>query len=441
MKNLEQEISRRISSVIRRWFYTEPLLFSLVSRHSVTAAENLKTPLRTGQLRVEYNPLILQNYDDKHLNAALVFEMMRVLLGHPYARQNRDAKKQVLFLASDVTVYNMVPEEIRLALAQEPAGISYLKYHAARFQNLKYPLGKKWHGTEELAFFQRNLIVDKKTERLVFQDDLTFEQWYRKILFLIQQIAFSGGESAGNGGNMLFEAEESSSLWEDNQEIQQQLGQDIKNACIDGEFGESGGNAALVLGESGDFAFDYRKALTKFRAKIVSADRYLTRMRPSRRYGFSAMGSRYKRRADILIAVDVSGSITEESFSRFYKAVCNFFFLGIIEKMDLIFFDVNIRNSTPVAFKNSRTSLDFSSIKAGGGTSFQPPYDYYAQHCNDYSGMIIFTDGQGRLPVLSGESQRFSGTVLWILESRSSYEKTHRLIESLPGSSATYLPF
>ena len=103
------------------------------------------------------------------------------------------------------------------------------------------------------------------------------------------------------------------------------------------KWGETGGNLQRALAQDVDFSFDYRRALTKFRANIVSANRRLTRMKPSRRYGFSAMGSRYERKADILIAVDVSGSITDESFARFYHAIKNFFFLRIIENIDLIF--------------------------------------------------------------------------------------------------------
>ena len=165
-------------------------------------------------------------------------------------------------------------------------------------------------------------------------------------------------------------------------------------------------------------------------------------MRPSRRYGFFAMGSRYDRKANILIAVDVSGSITEESFSNFYHAISNFFFLGIIEKIDLIFFDVNLKNTSPVTFRGSRSKINLEEIKGRGGTSFEAPYEYYIQHSNEYSGMIIFTDGEGNSPYRVLNTAKASpGTVLWILDSRLSFEKSRYWIEKLPGSSVTYLPF
>ena len=155
-------------------------------------------------------------------------------------------------------------------------------------------------------------------------------------------------------------------------------------------------------------------------------------MKPSRRYGFSAMGSRYERKADILIAVDVSGSITDESFNRFYHAIKNFFFLRIIENIDVIFFDVNLKNTSPVKFTRN---FKLSEITGRGGTSFQPPVDYFLENKKRYAGMIIFTDGEGDVPKLKA-----AAPILWILDNRLAFEKSRWWIENLPGCWATFLP-
>ncbi|MBQ1710679.1 MAG: hypothetical protein II032_06145, partial [Treponema sp.] len=242
------------------------------------------------------------------------------------------------------------------------------------------------------------------------------------------------GENAGLGQIESAFSSDAADLWEENQEAVEEIKQNIQKAEIDQGWGGLGGNLQRELSDSCDFSFDYRRSLTKFRQNIVSANRKLTRMRPSRRYGFKAMGSRYERKANILIAIDVSGSITDQSFEHFSHAIKNFFFLGIIEKIDLIFFDVNLKNTKPITF---RTKINLEEIKGRGGTNFQPPIDFYAENSSDYSGMIIFTDGEGAIP----QMPRSCKNILWILDSRLAYEKASNWIKTLPGNKSTFLPF
>ena len=55
---------------------------------------------------------------------------------------------------------------------------------------------------------------------------------------------------------------------------------------------------------------------------------------------------------------------------------------------------------------------------------------------------VIFTDGEGNPPYrVINSAKNGHGTVLWILDSRLSFEKSRYWIEKLPGSSVTYLPF
>lgn len=422
---------KRLNSIIQHWFINEPLLFSVVTTHHLVSNESLSVPMRTGHQCIEYSELLTKDLSENELTDFLKTEAYRILLKHPYARQPYKANPMALQLASDVILSKyFIPQS-----GIETAGIVYLKSQAWRFSTLDYPLGKRWADTEELKFFQRNLQIDRATGLLKTVDDLTFEQWYKKLLFLIRETSAGGGEASGAGALSDYDLSavtESAELWQEDENAQNQIDDKIKKAEIENGWGETGGNLVRTLQEETDFSFDYRRALTKFRANIVSVSRRLTRMKPSRRYGFSAMGSRYERKADILIAVDVSGSITDESFARFYHAIKNFFFLRIIENIDLIFFDVNLKNTTPVKFTKN---FKFAEIAGRGGTSFQPPIDFFMENRTRYSGMIIFTDGEGDVPVI-----KVPASILWILDSRLAFEKSRWWIESLPGNSGTFLP-
>lgn len=425
---------KRLKTIIKNWFISEPLLFSIITTHHLVMNDGLTVALRTGRMCIEFSNLLCSELSDTELTDFLKIETYRILLKHPYARQPYKANPTALQLASDVVIakFFVPPSGI------ESAGIVYLKSQAWRFSTLDYPLGKRWSDTDELKFFQRNLQIDRNTGLLKTVDDLTFEQWYKWLLFLIRETSAGGGEASGAGALSDYDLSaitESAELWQEDESAQNQIDDKIKKAEIENGWGETGGNLVRTLQEQTDFSFDYRRALTKFRANIVSVNRRLTRMKPSRRYGFSAMGSRYERKADILIAVDVSGSITDESFTRFYHAIKNFFFLKIIENIDLIFFDVNLKNTSPIKFSKD---LKLAEIQGRGGTNFQPPIDYFLENRSRYSGMIIFTDGEGEVPKMTGGSGNAS--ILWILDSRFAYEKSRWWIESLPGNFGTFLP-
>jgi predicted metal-dependent peptidase len=390
----------RLKAIIKNWFITEPLLFSVVTTHHLVLNEGLSVPMRSGRLCIEFSDLLTSELSDAQLTDFLKIEAYRILLKHPYARQPYKANPTALQLASDVIIskYFTPPSGI------ETAGLIYLK---------------------SIGLTRYN-------------EDLTFEQWYKKLLKIIRERSAGGGEASGAGALSDYDLSavtESAELWQEDENAQNQIDDKIKKAEIENGWGETGGNLVRTLQDEADFSFDYRRALTKFRANIVSVNRRLTRMKPSRRYGFAAMGSRYERKADILIAVDVSGSITDESFARFYHAIKNFFFLKIIENIDLVFFDVNLKNTTPVKFTKN---LKLAEITGRGGTNFQPPIDYFLENRNHYSGMIIFTDGEGDVPEMTGAIG--NSTILWILDSRLAWEKSRWWIEKLPGNSGTFLP-
>ena len=390
----------RLKSIIKNWFITEPLLFSLVTTHHLVSNDNLTVPMRTGRQCIEFSELLTGNLSDAELTDFLKIETYRILLKHPYARQPYKANPTALQLASDVIIakYFAPPSGI------ETAGLIYLK---------------------SIGLTRYN-------------EDLSFEQWYKKLLDIIRKTSAGGGEASGAGALSDYDLSavtQSAELWQEDENARNQINDKIKKAEIENGWGETGGNLVRTLEADLDISFDYRRALTRFRANIVSVNRRLTRMKPSRRYGFAAMGSRYERKADILIAVDVSGSITDESFARFYHAIKNFFFLKIIENIDLIFFDVNLKNTSPIKFTKN---LKLSEITGRGGTNFQPPIDYFLENHSHYSGMIIFTDGEGEVPKIKQSTGNSS--ILWILDSRLAWEKSRWWIESLPGNSGTFLP-
>ena len=192
-----ESVEKKLKKIIQNWFFSKPLFFTIASWHSLVENSELAVPLRCGKKRIEFSQLLLQNVEIEILEHYLELEIYRILLGHPYARKPYNCKQSVLTIASDVTIYKLLSLERNnfMNLLNLPS-LEYLKNQAVRFHTLTHSLGLKWSKSEEEKFFQRNLHINNSTGFLEINDDLNFEQWYKKILFLIQETAVAG-ENAG----------------------------------------------------------------------------------------------------------------------------------------------------------------------------------------------------------------------------------------------------
>ena len=80
-----------------------------------------------------------------------------------------------------------------------------------------------------------------------------------------------------------------------------------------------------LIQKAAEGKIDYRNALRAFRSSILSQKRHLTRMYPSRRFGFEQMGSRYEFTTRLLVAIDTSGSVGSDGLGRYYRIITTLF--------------------------------------------------------------------------------------------------------------------
>ena len=152
---------------------------------------------------------------------------------------------------------------------------------------------------------------------------------------------------------------------------------------------------------------DYRKILAGFRASILSQKRKLTRMRPNRRSGFDAMGSRYDFTTSMIIGVDCSGSISKADLQNFYSTINRFFQYGI-QQIDVVQFDTELGEVQTLVKASENIK-----VTGRGGTWFQPFIDYVAQH-PEYDGALIYTDGYAPQPTIPSTMHT---PLCWVLRS------------------------
>lgn len=348
-----------ISHITEEWFLTEPLIFSVYCTHQLAENTKMSVPMRTGKMRIEYNPDILQNWKTDAIEERLRYEVIRILLGHPYQRHPYMASKSILGIASDITLTD-----------------SYHKISSITLiPGLEYPPG------------------------------LCFEEYFDIVNEFFKHQEHGGIPGGPESNGYYREAAESAELWEEDQFAAALVRKSILRITHSKEWGSIRGDLKDEIEAMKAVRIDYRMVLSCFRSTVLCNRRHLTRMIPSRRYGFQYMGSKREFSTKLLVAIDASGSMHNRQIEQALSIINRFFKYGI-EKIDVIIFDVDIRGNV-LPMKKAQKEL---RIEGRGGTDFQVPIDYFI--ANRYDGLIMITDGMGPEPKLP---QHFSGNILWML--------------------------
>ena len=364
-------MQERYTHILERWFITEPPLFSVLCLHELVQNAQMSCPLRSGRKKLEYNPDIVREMSDDGLEEALRAEAVRLLLKHPYERRPEGCSQKAMGLGSNLVVGD--------------------NYKHPRFR-IETP------------------------EDFGLKTGMSYE-WYARM---VEQQNESGGQGGNDGDDdgqqsMSDKHRDLAELW-DEDELTVQMINEVINTTK--SWGSLGGNFAELLQASVKAKINWRNIFAGFRASIISSKRKLTTMKPNRRTGFHNRGSVRRFDTKLLVAVDVSGSISTESLKYFYGVINSAFRYGF-ESIDVIQFDCGVR-----AVHNLKKVIKDVAIVGRGGTSFQEPIDY--AHENGYDGLVVLTDGYAPEPTIP---DGFKTGILWVCENESCLKQHKKWME------------
>ena len=440
----------RIKKIGERWFLTEPLLFAVYCSHEFVENSAIEVPMRTGNMKVEFAPKILDWIADDMLAEYMKIEMFRILLKHPYQRQPPFATKALLTMASNVTIADVydvsrvVKKQMSGTELKFPSGLCFEEYYNLLLQNSTPNSGKSSGEPQKTDSGSGRGDKSKQGEDAQGEGGQGGEssQQGNNDSGADSGEGSQGGDASsdsrgnddGNGskGNSQEQRDSQvSELWEDNEEACCKINEFIEVATASNNWGSVAGKLQGLIKASLKVDMDYRKMLSLFKTSVISSRRRLTRMRPNRRFGFDAMGSRYELSTNLLIAVDVSGSVTDRSLQFFFSVINRLFKYGV-EKLDVLQFDAQIQGDIE-PLKKARKTV---KIMGRGGTSFQPAADYYCDH-PEYDGLIYFTDGYAPPPVFNTKRPI---DVLWVICSRQCYAENSTWIRKIKRNRVTFIP-
>ena len=410
----------RIQQEAERWFLTEPLFFTVYCTHRLKMNAKMQCAFRSGQGRIEYNPDIIDGLKNAILSAMLRVEMIRILLQHPYARQPLGCKPEMLHKASDMVIspaYHL--GQIDLTRPEEyglPTGQHYEWYAKRLCEMGVHRDGDKPSEGNSCTNGQKGediaaTSVEQSDQSQDFQSVSQGQcQGKSQEHGQVQQESEESTPLAsgrGDGGEASYTA-----LWEEDPFQSRQI-TDIVQSTM--QWGSIPGNMVELIKKAAEGKIDYRNVLRMFRSSILSQRRRLTRMRPSRRFGFEQMGSRYEFITRLLIAIDTSGSVGSEELARYFRVITTFFKYGV-QEIDVLMFDQALQGK-PLKLDEAKKNKTQFEVKGRGGTCFQVPIDYVKEHPG-YDGLIIITDGYAPTPDVP---PHLKAKLLWVIDNEDSY--------------------
>ena len=373
-------MEKRYSDILEKWFILEPPLFQVLCLHDLKAETQMTCPLRSGRKRIEYNPDIVNEMSDEALEEALRAEALRILLKHPYERRPEGCSQKAMGLGSNLVIGdNYAHQRFKIETPKEyglKGGMNY-EWYARQVEEQQEGSGK---GKSDEGEGPGN----GKAE-------------------------YGGGDNDGDEKGSGEKYRDLAELWEEDDMTAQLINGIIESTK---SWGSLSGQFAEMLNASLKAKINWRNIFAGFRASIISSKRKLTRMRPNRRTGFDNMGSIRRFDTKMLVAVDVSGSISTKSLKYFYGVINSAFRYGF-ESIDVIQFDCGVK----VVHSLKKVVKDVA-VLGRGGTSFQEPIEY--AHENGYDGLIILTDGYAPAPRIP---DGFKTRILWVCENEDCLEQ------------------
>jgi predicted metal-dependent peptidase len=214
----------------------------------------------------------------------------------------------------------------------------------------------------------------------------------------------SDGEAEGKGRPKPMTQEERDAL-------RQEIKQNIINAAAGSEAGKLPAGVKRLLDDITDPKMPWRDLIQTNLTSLIKSDYSFSR--PNRRgWHMDAImpGSIPGEEIDVVVALDMSGSISDKQAQMFLGEVSGMMQMFDGYKIHVFCFDTSVHNPQSYSSDNLDTMSEYEP-KGGGGTDFTSIFDYLKERGEDTKRLIVFTDG---MPFGSWGDEDFTDTT-WII--------------------------
>ena len=273
---------------------------------------------------------------------------------------------------------------------------------------------KSWNIAADLAI--NSHLVDELPEFACMPGVGPFEElpkfktaeWYLKNITQdqVDQCNAPGGMDGGEGeaGTGQLDSHEG---WDEeggspaqeaaNQMAKERLKQAMKEAAQEASkspngWGSVSGDLKKEIMKRIETKVDWKKVLRYFIKTSQRANKSSTVRRINKRYAYIHPGKKVKRQAKIAIAIDQSGSVSDEMLESFFGELNK---LAKLAAFTVIPFDTSVDEKLVYEWKKGKNHK--AERVMCGGTCFDAPTEYVNKR-GDFDGVIILTDMEAPAP-------------------------------------------
>jgi predicted metal-dependent peptidase len=307
----------------------------------------------------------------KYRVAILKHELLHIALDH-LVRQSTFSNSRLFNIAADLAI-----NDLYIGSDELPEGALLISDFSAANVHIGDSTEKIYRALEEfLALEESNDDADQKNCRKLIKE-------------LLQQDRHKEWSLIGDAQSR---QEMQRGVQEALDRAMQEHGQDF---ALDSEIR----HAIASTTEQCKPALDWRRTLKIFACSSRRTSVVNTMKRASRRFG-TVPGTRIKKRTNLVVVIDTSGSISPPDLSRFLSEVDRIWRAGA---------DVEIVEADDCVNRISQyRGHPIGELQGGGGTDFDPAIRYASERAL-LDGVIYFTDGEGSLSLTCRKP------VLWLI--------------------------
>lgn len=406
---IKPEIETKLAAARTRLILDKPFLGALALRLPLVAADPKWCPTSTTDARsLYYNPKYIENLSLEQTQFVLAREALHCALSHFARRQHRIKARWDIACEHSIN-----PVLVKDGLVPPPATIVISAYEGMTAEEI-YPYIKDNEDDEPMDENIQSGDDSDPTKGGSQKGEENRAGGQGKSPK--EEDAQSGGDAEAQQQEELegeTGAAQPKPLTASEQDaLATQWQQRMAGAALQAQqAGKLGGMLARLVGELLQPKLPWRMLLARYMTQIARDD--YSYARPSRREGEMIMPSLRSSQANIVVALDTSGSVSSQELSEFLAEI-NTLKAQLRASITLHACDTELAKDGPWVFEAWEEFKLPKEFHGGGGTDFRPIFEWIERNGKSPDMLLYFTDAEGEFPSIEP-----AYPVIWLVKGKA----------------------